>query len=139
MGIMGIGTSVLGYANPTINKAVKRAIDKSNFCTLNAPEEVELAEKLIELHPWAGMARFAKSGGESNTIAIRIARAYSGKDKIAFCGYHGWHDWYLSSNLNDASNLDNMLLPGLSTKGVPKDLKNTTIPFEYGNIEQLKK
>ncbi|MBL4711280.1 MAG: aminotransferase class III-fold pyridoxal phosphate-dependent enzyme [Gammaproteobacteria bacterium] len=139
MGIMGIGTSVLGYANPTINKAVKKAIDKSNMCTLNAPEEVELAEKLIELHPWAGMARFAKSGGESNTIAIRIARAYSGKDKIAFCGYHGWHDWYLSSNLNDASNLDNMLLPGLSTKGVPKSLKNTAMPFMYKDIEQLKK
>lgn len=139
MGIMGIGTSVLGYANPKVNKAVKKAIDKSNMCTLNAPEEVELAQKLLDIHPWAKMARFAKSGGESNTIAIRIARAYSGKEKIAFCGYHGWHDWYLSSNLNDSSNLDNMLLPGLSTKGVPKSLKNTTIPFEYGNIEQLKK
>lgn len=139
MGIMGIGTSVLGYANPTINKAVKKAIDNSNMCTLNAPEEVELAEKLLEIHPWARMARFAKSGGESNTIAIRIARAYSGKDKIAFCGYHGWHDWYLSSNLNDASNLDNQLLPGLSTKGVPKNLKNTTLPFEYGNLKQFKK
>ncbi len=139
MGIMGIGTSVLGYANPTINKAVKKAVDKSNMATLNAPEEVELAEKLLDLHSWAGMVRFAKSGGESSSIAIRIARAFSGKDKIAFCGYHGWHDWYLSSNLNDASNLDNMLLPGLSTKGVPKALKNTTIPFEYGNIEQFKK
>ncbi|EDZ62404.1 Glutamate-1-semialdehyde 2,1-aminomutase [Sulfurimonas gotlandica GD1] len=139
MGIMGIGTSVLGYANPTINKAVKKGIDNGNMCTLNAPEEVELAEKLIEIHPWAGMARFAKSGGESNTIAIRIARAFSGKDKIAFCGYHGWHDWYLSSNLNDASNLDNQLLPGLSTKGVAKNLKNTSLPFEYGNIEQFKK
>lgn len=139
IGIMGIGTSVLGFANPFINKAVKKAINKSNMSTLNAPEEVELAEKLISIHPWAEMVRFARSGGESNSIAIRIARAYSGKDKIAFCGYHGWHDWYLSSNLNDSSNLDNMLLPGLSTKGVPKVLKNTTIPFEYGNIEQLKK
>ena len=139
LGIMGIGTSVLGYANPQINKAVKKAIDNSNMCTLNAPEEVDLAERLLKLHPWAKMARFAKSGGESNAIAIRIARAFSKKDKIAFCGYHGWHDWYLSSNLNDASNLNNMLLPGLNTDGVPKSLKNTSFPFEYGNINQLKK
>jgi glutamate-1-semialdehyde 2,1-aminomutase len=137
MGIMGIGTSVLGYANPTINKAVKKGIDNSNMCTLNAPEEVELAQMLLDLHPWAHMARFAKSGGESNTIAIRIARAFSKKDKIAFCGYHGWHDWYISANLNDASNLDNQLLPGLSTNGVPKALKNTVFPFEYSKIEQL--
>lgn len=139
MGIMGIGTSVLGYANPKINKAVKKAIDNGNMSTLNAPEEVLLTKKLLKLHPWADMARYGRTGGESNAIAIRIARAYAKKDKIAFCGYHGWHDWYLSANLNDASNLDNQLLPGLSTKGVPNALKNTVFPFEYGNIEQFKK
>jgi len=139
MGIMGIGTSVLGYANSSINKAVKKAINNGNMCTLNAPEEVELTKKLIKLHPWAEMVRYARTGGESNTIALRIARAYSKKEKVAFCGYHGWHDWYLSANLNNSSNLDNQLIPGLSTIGVPSSLKNTAFPFEYGNIEQFKK
>ncbi len=139
LGIMGIGTSVLGYANSTINKAVKKAIDNSNMCTLNAPEEVSLTEKLLDMHPWAGMVRYARTGGESNTIALRIARAYSKKNKIAFCGYHGWHDWYLSANLNDSKNLDDQLIPGLSTNGVPKELKNTAFPFRLGDIKQFKK
>ena len=73
--------------------------------TLNCPEEVALAEKLIELHDWADMVRFARTGGEANAISIRIARAATGRDKIAICGYHGWHDWYLSANLSDGDNL----------------------------------
>ena len=68
--------------------------------TLNCPEEVQLAEKLVDMHSWAEMVRFARSGGEANAIAIRIARAASGKDNVAVCGYHGWHDWYLSANLS---------------------------------------
>ena len=91
--------------------------------TLNCPEEVYLAEKLLELHSWADMARFARSGGEANAIAIRIARAASGKDKVAFCGYHGWHDWYLSANLSNESQLDSHLLLGLYPLGVPRELK----------------
>jgi glutamate-1-semialdehyde 2,1-aminomutase len=107
--------------------------------TLNCPEEVYLAEKLIDMHPWADMARFARSGGEANAIAIRIARAASGKDKVAICGYHGWHDWYLSTNLSNDKSLDGHLLPGLDPKGVPRNLKDTTIPFQYNNFSELKK
>jgi glutamate-1-semialdehyde 2,1-aminomutase len=106
---------------------------------LNCPEEVYLAEELVALHPWADMVRFARTGGEANAIAIRIARASSGRDKIAICGYHGWHDWYLSTNLGDHQGLDGHLLPGLEPRGVPRDLKGTVIPFTYNDFEGLKK
>lgn len=137
MSIMGIGTNTLGYGNEEVDAAVRSVIDTGNMSTLNAPEEVYLAEKLIELHPWADMVRFARSGGEANAIAIRIARAASGKDKVAVCGYHGWHDWYLSANLGDDENLAGHLLPGLSPKGVPGNLKGTVFPFNYNNYAEL--
>lgn len=138
MCIMGIGTNTLGYGNEEVDDAVRSVIDNGNMSTLNAPEEVYLAEKLIKLHPWADMVRFARSGGEANAIAIRIARAASGKDKVAVCGYHGWHDWYLSANLGDNENLAGHLLPGLSPKGVPESLKGTVFPFNYNNYVELK-
>lgn len=134
---MGIGSNVLGYADNDINEAVKQSIDKSNMCTLNAPEEVELAEELCNIHPWADMVRYAKSGGESATISIRIARAKTKKDIVLFCGYHGWHDWYLASNLGDENNLEGHLLPGLSPEGVPKGLQGTSFPFTYNNKEEF--
>jgi len=137
LSIMGIGTCVLGYANETINQAVKDSIDCGSMSTLNAPEEVELVEKLLALHPWADQARFAKTGGEAVTVALRIARAHTKKTKVAFCGYHGWHDWYLSANLKDVDDLEKQLLPGLSTDGIPKELRETTLPFEYGSYEQF--
>ena len=137
MSIMGIGTNTLGYGHPEIDEAVIKAIENGNMSTLNCSEEVYLAEKLIEIHPWADMARFARSGGEANAIAIRIARAASGRDKVAICGYHGWHDWYLSANLSDDKNLDGHLLPGLEPKGVPNNLKNTVFPFKYNRIDEL--
>ena len=135
--IMSVGTNILGYGNPEVDAAVIQAIHKGNMATLNCPEEVYLAERLIELHPWADMARFARSGGEANAIAIRIARAATGKDNVAICGYHGWHDWYLSANLNDRENLSGHLLPGLEANGVPKHLKNTVFPFTYNNYQEL--
>ena len=104
MSFMGVGTNILGYSNQKINKSVFNAISKSNLSTLNCPEEVSLAEKLISIHPWADMVKFARTGGEANSIAIRIARSASKKDKVAFCGYHGWHDWYLSANLSNKKN-----------------------------------
>jgi glutamate-1-semialdehyde 2,1-aminomutase len=107
--------------------------------TLNCPEEVFLAEQLVELHPWADMVRFARTGGEANSIAIRIGRASSGRDKVAICGYHGWHDWYLSANLGDHKGLDGHLLPGLEPNGVPRDLKGSVIPFQYNDLESLEK
>ena len=136
---MGVGTNSLGYNNEFVDKEVINAINMGNMSTLNNPDEVLLAEKLIELHSWADMVRFARTGGEANSIAIRIARAAAGKDKIAVCGYHGWHDWYLSANLNKSKNLDNHLIPGLNPNGVPQNLSNTVIPFEYNDIELFKK
>jgi glutamate-1-semialdehyde aminotransferase len=128
---MGIGANTIGYADDDIDLAVKNVIDKGNMTTLNPPEEVELAEKLIQLHPWAQMARFTRSGGEAMMVAVRIARAATGRDIVLFCGYHGWHDWYIAANLSDDSALDGQLLPGLKPAGVPRHLKDTSFPFNF--------
>jgi glutamate-1-semialdehyde 2,1-aminomutase len=133
-----VGTSTLGYNNKKINDHVKKIVDKGVMSSLNCPEEVHLAEKLIEINPWAKMVRLCRSGGEANAVAIRIARAASGRDKVAICGYHGWHDWYLSANIKN-NKLDDHIIPGLPVKGVPKALFKTAIPFEYNNYEQLEK
>lgn len=138
LGFMGVGTNILGYSHPKVDEAVRRVIDKGNLSTLNAPEEVYLAEALIELHPWADMARFARSGGEACAIAVRIGRAASGRDKVAFCGYHGWHDWYLAANLGDDDSLDGHLIPGLEPNGVPRVLKGTALPFQYNDLAGLR-
>jgi glutamate-1-semialdehyde 2,1-aminomutase len=137
MSIMGIGTNSLGYGNDEVDAAVMETVRKGNMSTLNCPEEVYLAEKLIEINPWADMVRFARTGGEANSIAIRIARAASGKDNVAICGYHGWHDWYLSANHNGEDDLSGHLIAGLSPMGVPKNLKNTVFPFHYNNYQEL--
>ena len=139
MSIMGIGTNTLGYGNDFVDKAVRDCVVKGNMSTFSCPEEVWLAEKLITLNPWADMVRFARTGGEANSIAIRIARAASGKDKVAICGYHGWHDWYLSANHNGDDDLSGHLLAGLNPTGVPKNLKNTVYPFNYNDFEELLK
>lgn len=133
----GVGACLLGYAHPRVTTAVIERIQRGSMCSLNNPEEVALAEKLIELHPWAEQARFARCGGESLAIAIRIARAATGRDVIAFCGYHGWHDWYLAANLSADQALDGHLLPGLSPVGVPRGLQGTAIPFGYNRLDEL--
>jgi glutamate-1-semialdehyde 2,1-aminomutase len=137
MSFMGIGTNILGYGHPEVDATVHATVDAGNMSTLNCPEEVYLAEKLIELHPWADMVRFARTGGEANAVAIRIARAATGRDNVAICGYHGWHDWYLSANLSDDHNLDGHLLPGLEPRGVPRNLRGTVFPFNYNNYSEL--
>ncbi|WP_321290238.1 aminotransferase class III-fold pyridoxal phosphate-dependent enzyme [Alcaligenes phenolicus] len=137
MSLMGIGTNTLGYGHPEVDEAVMRTVQNGNMSTFNAPEEVYLAEKLVELHPWADMVRFARTGGEANSIAIRIARAASGKEKVAVCGYHGWHDWYLSANLGSDESLAGHLLPGLEPKGVPSTLRGTVYPFTYNDYAGL--
>jgi glutamate-1-semialdehyde 2,1-aminomutase len=137
MAQMGIGTAILGYSNPEVNAAVTEAIEGGINTTLNAPEEVYLAEKLLELNRFAGGVKFARTGGEAMAIAVRIARVYSGREKVAFSGYHGWCDWYLAANLNDENNLSEHLLPGLSPHGVPKGLAGTALPFQYNNLEAL--
>lgn len=134
---MGIGSCILGYADPDVDNAVINVIRKGVMSTLNAPEEVELAELLIKLHPWAEMVRYTKTGGEAMSVAVRIARSYTGKDRVLFCGYHGWHDWYLSSNLVQKDALQGHLLSGLSPAGIPYGLNGVSFPFHYNNTEQF--
>lgn len=135
--MMGVGTNILGYGYPEVDDIVRKVVDAGNMSTLNCPEEVYLAERLVELHPWAEMVRFARTGGEANAIAVRIARAATGKDKVAFCGYHGWHDWYLAANLSDEKNLCGHLMAGLEPNGVPTSLQDTIFPFRYNHFEEL--
>lgn len=138
MSIGGIGANILGYADPDVDNAVTEAIRNGSSTSLNCVEEVELAELLCELHPWAEMARFTRSGGEAMAVAVRIARAATGRDVVAFCGYHGWHDWYLAANLGTENALVGHLLPGLDPAGVPRGLAGTAIPFAYGDIDALR-
>jgi len=139
MSIMGIGTNLLGYGHPAVDAAVSATVAAGNMSTLNCPEEVWLAERLVEMHPWAEMVRFARSGGEANAIAIRIARAATGRETVAICGYHGWHDWYLATNLQNDSGLEEHLLPGLEPNGVPKALAGSVQPFSFNRLDQLER
>ncbi len=135
---MGVTSCVLGYSDKDVNKSLNEGIKNGSMCTLNAAEEVSLAKELLSIHKWSGMAKFCKSGGEACMVAIRIARAFTNKKNIAFCGYHGWHDWYLAANMGNSKNLDNQLLPGLKAKGVSDSFKNTIKPFIYNDIESIK-
>lgn len=137
MSIFGIGANVLGYADPDVDAAVQEVITNGTSCSLNCPEEVELAQLLCELHPWAEMVRYARTGGEAMAIAVRIGRSHTGKDRVVFCGYHGWHDWYLAANIGTENALGEHLLSGLSPIGVPKGLAGTALPFRYNHIEEL--
>ncbi|MGH8046934.1 MAG: aminotransferase class III-fold pyridoxal phosphate-dependent enzyme [Chthoniobacterales bacterium] len=136
--ISSVGACPLGYADPDVNEAVTHAVANGSICTLNPPEEIELADVLCELHPWAEMARFPRTGGEAMAVAVRIARAATGRDVVAFCGYHGWSDWYLAANLSEDKALDGHLLPGLAPAGVPRGLTGTALPFRYNHIEDLR-
>jgi glutamate-1-semialdehyde aminotransferase len=136
---MGVGSCILGYADDDVDGAVIACIREGSMASLNSFEEVEFAERIIGLHPWARKARFARSGGEACAVAVRIARAASGKDGVAFCGYHGWHDWYLSANLANAKNLDGQLLPGLAPAGVPRHLRGTAVPFDFNDLASLER
>jgi glutamate-1-semialdehyde 2,1-aminomutase len=133
----GIGACLLGYADDEVNNAAKSAIDHGTLTSLNSPQEVELAELLCQIHPWAHMVRYARTGGEAMAVAVRIARASSDRDIVAVCGYHGWADWYVAANLGDDAKLDGHLLPGLQPTGVPRALHKTVLPFHYNQIEQL--
>ena len=137
--LMGVGTNILGYSNRYVNNAVLKTVKNGNMSTFNCKEEVDLSEQLVKIHSWAQMVKFARTGGEANSIAIRIARSSLKKNKfkIAFCGYHGWHDWYLASNLKNKNNLNNFLMKGINSQGIPNTLKNSILPFEYNNIRSL--
>ena len=140
MAFNGIGACLLGFAHPKVTEAVTRRVADGSMCTLNAPEEVALADRLCEIHPWADQARFARTGGEACAMAARIARATTGRDLIAICGYHGWQDWYLAANLGESDALKGHLLPGLSPEGVPAALRGTTLAFaanDFRGFEEI--
>ena len=137
MCLMGVGTNVLGYGHHEVDNAVRDALTSGNMSTLNCPEEVYLSERLLELNPWADMVQFARTGGEANAVAVRIARAASGRDKVAICGYHGWCDWYLAANIAGDEKLSGHLLPGLPPLGVPNALASSVLPFTYNNYDEL--
>ena len=140
MAQMGIGSSTLGYSNKYVNDEVKKIITKGINTTLNAPEEVELAKKLIKLNPGFGGVKFCRSGGEAMAVAVRIARCFqSKKQKIIFSGYHGWFDWYLATNLANKRNLNEHLLEGLSPSGVYPGLAKSIFPFKYDNPKDFLK
>lgn len=138
-GSMSVGACILGYQDPDVDQKVIEAIETGMMSSLNNPTELDLAEKLIKLHPWSnpGMIKLTRGSGEACSMAVRIARAVSGKDVVAFCGYHGWHDWYLSANLSDSQQLNDHLLPGLEPLGVPKALKGTAKPFKFNQFKEL--
>ena len=136
---MGVGTNILGYADSDVDLAVIKEIKKSNVSTLNTPHEIYLASMLLKIHPWAAMVKFARTGAEANALAVRVARSYTEKDKIIVCGYHGWHDWYLSAKLGSTyNNLDTHLYKNLKISGVFKGLKNSTYSAKYNDLKTLK-
>jgi glutamate-1-semialdehyde 2,1-aminomutase len=140
MSHMGIGSCLLGYNDPDVTAAVIARVQAGSMSTLNNPEEVELARLLLEIHPWAENVRYARTGGESMAVAVRIARARTGRDLVAFCGYHGWHDWYLAANRTPQGTEDRLpghLLPGLAPNGVPSQLAGTALPFAYNRLDEL--
>ena len=136
---MGLGTAILGYNNRELNQHVYKFINKGINTTLNCPEEYYLAKKLIQYNPFSKFVRFSRSGGEAMSMSVRIARAKTESIKVAFSGYHGWHDWYLATNLSIKDGLKDQLLPGLKTKGVPKTLKESAFPFSFNSLNELKK
>jgi len=139
VGTHGIGACILGFKDPDVTRAVQRRLVLGSFSTLSPPEEVELARLLCELHPWAEQVRYARTGGEIMSVAVRIARATTDRSAVAICGYHGWHDWYLAANLGEHDALRGHLLPGLDPLGVPSELRGTNFTFTYNNREQLQR
>ena len=134
-----VSATILGFRDPDVTAAVRRRLSLGSVCSLNPPEEVELAERLCAIHPWAEQARFTRAGGEAMAVAVRIARATTDRSAVAVCGYHGWHDWYLAANLGETDALRGHLLPGLDPLGVPRELRDTNFPFTYNSREEFQR
>lgn len=135
--ISGIGAILLGYADPVVDDAVRQQLAKGTMYSVNHELEIELAEELCQSIPCAEMVRYAKCGGEACAMAVRIARGVTGRDRVLFCGYHGWHDWYLAANLDADHSLNRHLFPGIEPIGVPQSLSGTAVPFPYGDLNTL--
>ena len=134
---MGVGPVVLGHCYDAVDEAARQQIGRGVLGSINNAIEIQVAKAVCEMVPCAEMVKFGKSGGEVDAMAVRIARGYTGKDIVAFCGYHGWHDWYLAANLESPSTLNEHLRPGITSKGVPSVLAGTAVPFEYNNLDSL--
>jgi len=119
---LSLGPIILGYAYPRVNEAVTEALKNGVVFTNNHPIQNELAEKMRKLVPSAEMSTFFKSGSDATSAAVRIARAYTGREKVARCGYHGWHDWCCPD-----------------VKGVPKILNGYVFGFDGNNLETLER
>ena len=135
--VSAVGAIILGHADEVVDQAVKEQIDRGSLYSLNSPLEIELAEELVNTIPSAEMVRYTKGGGEACAVAVRIARGTSGKDKILFCGYHGWHDWYQAANYLENPEDGEFPFAGIEPIGVPQVLANTVIPFAYGDLTML--
>jgi len=121
---MALGPVILGHNYTVVTKAVKKTLEKGTTFTLPQRLEIELAQLLCEIIPCAEMVRFGKNGSDATSGAVRIARAYTGRDKVACCGYHGWQDWYITTTTRN--------------RGIPKDVGKLTLTFEYNNLDSLK-
>ena len=123
--IQGLLPNILGYAHGGVNAAVTRQLEQGVSFSLPHPLEVELAERLTRIIPCAEMVRFGKNGSDATSGAVRAARAFSGRERIACCGYHGWQDWYIGSTARHA--------------GVPGAVRELTHPFAYNDLAALEK
>ena len=132
-----VSAIILGHADDVVDQAVKEQIDRGSIYTLNSALEIELAEELVDTIPSAEMVRYAKAGGETCALAVRIVRGTTGKDIILFCGYHGWHDWYQSANYLVDPESGEYPFAGIEPIGVPRVLAGTAIPFTYGDLDML--
>jgi glutamate-1-semialdehyde aminotransferase len=121
---MAIGPLSLGYAYPKVDEAIKKQLEDGITFSLMHPLEVEVAELIHEIVPNAESIRYSKTGADATSAAIRVARAYTGKEKILCCGYHGWHDWYIS--VTDKN------------KGIPEAVNNLTFTINYNDIQSVK-
>jgi len=135
--VNAVSAVILGHSDNVVDTAVKEQIDKGSIYTLNSTMEIELAELLIDTIPSAEMVRYSKGGGEACSVAIRIARGVTGKDKVLFSGYHGWHDWYQSANYLVDPESGEFPFAGIEPIGVPKVLAGTALPFIYGDLKSL--
>ena len=121
--VNALASVTLGYRDPDVDASVKNQLKKGVTFSLSHPIETELAKMITDLIPCADMVRFAKNGSDATSASIRLARAYTGKEHVAVCGYHGWHDWYIGSTTRDL--------------GVTIDGKRFTHKFQYNDLDSL--
>ena len=123
--VSSLASVTLGYGEPSVNNAVRKQLKKGVTFSLPGVLEAEVAEMICNLVPSAEMVRFGKNGTDATSAAVRLARAYTGKDRVVVCGYLGWQDWYIGSTSRN--------------KGVPRVTSELTEVFKYNDLESLRK